>query len=272
MSGFEAVSLNPDLSTNTSLTSYLISISLHPRRDHHRSCCIARHNDQSIRLLLHPLLISMPTFEVPYVSPNPSSWGPPPNDEANPSAPTSKFALLPYAPFGRSDRLGRCADFTGRYSRTPDNYRGNRQRDDNKEFQYKVDSEEQSTFQLVDTSKAATPRRRHVALSRPPPSSSTHGTSSSSQCSSSTIQCPPFNSILKRLDAMPVVVVEEEEAAVEVVDVVWTWCGRGGHGRYQNRIDRQASVSVQPDWNQVEEMDLVKLTKNMTASTDLPTS
>lgn len=118
----------------------------------------------------------MPSFLVPYVAPNASSWGPPEEDDDNPNAPTSKFALLPYAHFGRSDRLGRAADFTGRYQGQRDSSRY--KRDDNEEFQYKVDEVEQSSFQLVDTAKAgqgssskrfvtpAARRRQHTARLR----------------------------------------------------------------------------------------------------------
>ena len=52
--------------------------------------------------------------------------------------------------------------------------------------------------------------------------------------------------------------------------------GRGGGGRggwrssYNNRVDRQPSVAVRDDWNQVDELDLGKFTKNITASADVP--
>lgn len=45
--------------------------------------------------------------------------------------------------------------------------------------------------------------------------------------------------------------------------------GRGGY--YTNRVDRQPSVAVQPEWNLMEEIDLSKLNKNLTASTVVPT-
>lgn len=110
----------------------------------------------------------MASFKVPYVPTNASSWGPPPSatsssaEDLPEGAPTSRFASLPYAPFGRSDRLGRCADFTTQsFARTGDAtagyFRNTRsQRSDankNLEFQYKVDSEEAKEFQLVDSSK-----------------------------------------------------------------------------------------------------------------------
>ena len=125
----------------------------------------------------------MASFKVPYVPTNISSWGPPPSDgtSANNDAPasninideppTSRFAHLPFAPFSRSDRLGRCADFTTQsFARTGDatfgmggggGFRNNnaRSRDaaggnKNLEFQYKVDLEESRDFLLVDSSKA----------------------------------------------------------------------------------------------------------------------
>jgi translation initiation factor 3 subunit D len=209
----------------------------------------------------------MPAFSVPYVAPNPTSWGPPSTDEANPNAPTSKFAILPYAPFGRSDRLGRSADFTGRYQNyTRDNYRG--KRDDNQEFQYKVDAEEQSSFQLVDTSKAAgassarrfvTPaarRRQHstrlrqVNARRQQTTSSFQNQSQKTRGGTGGRGGPPGR-------------------GGRGAGRGGRWGGRG-RGNWQNRVDRQASVSVQPDWVQVEDLDLPKLTKSMTASTEIP--
>lgn len=106
----------------------------------------------------------MATFKVPYVPANPTSWGPPSTTPSGDEegAPASRFTSLPYAPFGRSDRLGRCADFTTQsFARTGDATAGyfrnarHHKREDNKnlEFQYKVDAEEAKEFQLVDSSK-----------------------------------------------------------------------------------------------------------------------
>lgn len=79
------------------------------------------------------------TFSIPFVASNPDSWGPPPttggvdstsNSSGNGTSSNttvSPFANLPYAPFGRSDRLGRCADFTRPHdpNNTKDNYNYN---------------------------------------------------------------------------------------------------------------------------------------------------
>lgn len=102
---------------------------------------------------------TMATFPIPQVPINPTSWGPP-----TPTPTTSRFSSLPYAPFGRSDRIGRCADFTTlSFARTGDATTGGynasshqqhrNKKNVNVEFQYRVDSEEAKEFQLVDSSK-----------------------------------------------------------------------------------------------------------------------
>ena len=101
-------------------------------------------------------------FQPPYVPSNSDSWGPPAldgQDDANPNSPTAKFAGLPFAPFGRGDRLGRAADFTSSYQayllRQRDRRRLGRDGEGgNAEFSYRADVEEDRTFELVDTAKA----------------------------------------------------------------------------------------------------------------------
>jgi hypothetical protein len=103
----------------------------------------------------------MASFSVPYVASNPDSWGPPETDDANPNAPgnVAKFAALPYAPFGRSDRLGRAADFTGGNRGYGNNYGGFNRRNQ-RDFRGRDDEgEPEETFQLVDTSKTVTTKR-----------------------------------------------------------------------------------------------------------------
>ena len=114
---------------------------------------------------------AMATFPVPFVPPNPGSWGPPPDAEDD-----ARYANLPYAPFGRSDRLGRAADFTSSYAAYQARSRDRRRfggsageggdAAKNTEFQYKVDNEEEESFQLVDTSKAQLGPKRFVAPAR----------------------------------------------------------------------------------------------------------
>ncbi|KAL3933847.1 MAG: hypothetical protein SGARI_003611, partial [Bacillariaceae sp.] len=113
-------------------------------------------------------------FSVPFVASQGDSWGPPGYDQvddANPNAPPSsgKYVDLPYAPFGRNDRLGRAADFTNasrgdrsrfnrqdrRYGRDGYNNRNRRDNEDKDED----DDDNDEAFQLVDTSKATTTKR-----------------------------------------------------------------------------------------------------------------
>ena len=125
----------------------------------------------------------MASFAVPYVPVNTTSWGPPKTsssggDESSPAAPKTKFHNLPYAPFGRSDRIGKVADFTQpgfgtqqtsgrggdlRFGRQYDRYRHRDNVVDNNEgFQYRADPNEDN-FQLVDTTKSASGGKKFVA-------------------------------------------------------------------------------------------------------------
>lgn len=220
----------------------------------------------------------MSSFQVPFVSINANSWGPPPlsstDDEtasstASSSSSKNKFHLLPYAPFGRSDRIGRAADFTANASyhqnhqqqwsnnKNAGGYgnRGNaRNKIENEEFQYKVDATEQSSFQLVDNTKAASNKGRFVS----------HGAKRRQQQQQRMRQlntrrpggaggsgtAPPGGEV--GFQKQPQRTKRRNQ-----------WSnnrgGRGGRGgrNWQNRVDRQASVSVRPDWTKIEEFDLL---------------
>lgn len=197
----------------------------------------------------------MASFSVPYVTPNLSSWGPPAeSDVSNPNAPLSKFSHLPYAPFGRGDRLGRVADFTGRSNAY--NHRQSRPaRDDNEEFQYKVDSYEEATFQLVDTAKAQQSNVRRFVT--PAAKRRQH-----------TQRLRQVNA--RRQQQGGGTALQQQNHGGRGGG---RGAGRGGYGRGRNygpRIDRQASVSVQADWKQVEEVDLAKLTKLLSITEEPP--
>jgi len=140
------------------------------------------------------------TFSIPFVVSNPDSWGPPMvvGNETNKKEEEQQqqvysmtpFADLPYSPFGRSDRLGRCADFTRPHdaqqqSRDNNNnnynnnrrggagggYRNNNNNNNNYSSNYnynnnddddedgmnrksEMDNYNDEAFQLVDTAKA----------------------------------------------------------------------------------------------------------------------
>jgi len=196
----------------------------------------------------------MATFSVPFVAPNPDSWGPPDQDDANPNgAPASKFANLPYAPFGRNDRLGRAADFTAR----ADRYRRDRK-------QVFDQPQEDDAFQLVDTSKTQTTKRFVTPAARR---------------RQHTARLRQVNA--RRQQGGPSALSKETltrkgggRGPGGRGGRFGGRGGRGGRGRYghHNRVDRSPSVAVQADWVKVEELDLGKLTKHLNTSTDVPSS
>ncbi|OQS05630.1 eukaryotic translation initiation factor 3 [Thraustotheca clavata] len=93
----------------------------------------------------------MASYKVPGVSVNPTGWGP--------TTLPKQFLNIPYAPFGKGDKLGKAADFISQNTTSvnrPARF-GNRVVDPsgvNAEFQYKHDAVEDMSFQLVDTAKA----------------------------------------------------------------------------------------------------------------------
>ncbi len=87
-----------------------------------------------------------PRFQVPLVHFNSSGWGPTTLPE--------KYVNLPYAPFGKSDRLGKAADFTATPGQVRWRRRDREPTEVNEEFQYKYDVDEDESFNLVDTVKS----------------------------------------------------------------------------------------------------------------------
>eukprot|EP00585_Thalassiosira_rotula_P012216 CAMPEP_0196142116 /NCGR_PEP_ID=MMETSP0910-20130528/11047_1 /TAXON_ID=49265 /ORGANISM="Thalassiosira rotula, Strain GSO102" /LENGTH=662 /DNA_ID=CAMNT_0041403381 /DNA_START=34 /DNA_END=2022 /DNA_ORIENTATION=+ len=243
----------------------------------------------------------MATFKVPYVPANPTSWGPPSEtpsttttandnngDDDNNEPPTSRFASLPYAPFGRSDRLGRCADFTTQsFARTGDATAGyfrnarhhNRNRDaeanKNLEFQYKVDAEEAKEFQLVDSSKVG-----------PTNGGGPNGGPGGGKRFVPQARRRANAARLRQLNARRNDGNQQGGNVGRYNQPQRTRAGgrfgggrggpggrggrgRGGRGPWRDRIDRQASVSVRPDWRRVEEVDLSKLSKGTSPLSNL---
>lgn len=221
------------------------------------------------------------TFVAPSVAENASSWGPPEIDEANPNAPGNvvKFASLPYAPFGRSDRLGRCADFTqggrnNQYHRGDGFNRRGSAASSKQDFMRRIAEDEapdnEEAFQLVDTTKAQV-NKRFV---------------------NPTAKRRQHSAKLRQINARRQAAGGGPGANIGV-DKLTANQGRGGFGgrggggggrggrgggrggrgnwrNYNNRVDRQASVAVGNDWKKVDELDLAKLTKTLVASTTVP--
>jgi len=222
----------------------------------------------------------MASFSVPFVAANPDSWGPPgaDADEGNPNAPPSsaKFLVLPYSPFGRSDRLGRAADFTnisrgdrsrfnrqGRYDKNDRNNNNNNKNERNNNNDGN-DSEDES-FQLVDTSKATTVKRFV------PPAAKRRA---------HTARLRQVNARRQQQGGTASFTLSKQEgfggrgmggrgnmsARGGRGGRGGRGRGRGGRGYNNNRIDRQPSVAVQDNWVKVEEVDLGKVTKNLSGN------
>lgn len=243
-------------------------------------------------------------FPLPIVSTTPKTWGPPSNSNS-----TTKFNLLPYAPFGRSDRLGRSADFTssgtsydsqgqaqgygagGRSSaaayhqhqhnkRTDRRFQSQTDAGQNADFQYKVTDDD---FELVDNSSS---RSLSVAAG---------GGGGSGSIRFSAAQKRQKQNRLRQLNSYRNSRGDDDggrggRGGGGYQQFQKTRGGQfggrgggrmggrmGGRGRgrgrggrgYRERIDRQPSVSVKTTWTMVHEMDLNKISKNVT-NTALP--
>ena len=108
------------------------------------------------------------SFDTPDVHFNPGGWGPTEDDLPK------QFLDVPYAPFGRGDRLGRAADFTASaYYQQKQKYRRERDARDrdgdfkNETFQFKHDAAEDASFRLVDTAKKQTGSRFDQGFKKP---------------------------------------------------------------------------------------------------------
>ena len=182
---------------------------------------------------------------------NSDTWGP------NPTVLVSQFSKLPFAGFAKSDRLGKCADFTASAS-WQKQYNNRRRTDEggNEELAYKVDVDEEDTFQLVDTSKAQ----------------------KNQQWKKKTYQPKNKNAQLRnRFGGGTAETSEKKDHRNQPQRNKWAkaraaaW-GKGKNNRWNNRIDRQASVKVATEWTIVEEFDLAQLPKlkaNKPSETDV---
>ncbi|GMH62469.1 hypothetical protein TrRE_jg9618 [Triparma retinervis] len=194
----------------------------------------------------------MASFKAPQMEVNSDTWGPTPTDLA------SQFSNLPFAGFAKSDRLGKCADFTT--SSTWQKQYTRRRADEsggNADLAYKIDADEEETFQLVDTAKTQKAQQWKKRTYQPKNKNAQQrnrfggGTTDTSEKKDHRNQ-PQRNKWAKARAA--------------------AW-GKGKHNnRWNNRIDRQASVKVATEWQMVEEFDLAQLPKlkaNKPSETDL---
>lgn len=185
------------------------------------------------------------TFTINNAHFNYNHWGPTELPE--------QFLNVPYASFGKGDRLGKAADFTSnyyrnRYNRGTDNTSGN-----NAEFQYKHDQRESDSFQLVDTVKS-TRQKYHNTRLRPSFRGRGRGRGRGAHNGG-------------RGDAhnLPTSAANKGVKGQQQQNKRWDRLNNarklyGGNRHYQEpEPDREASVHVTAEWKVIEQFDLSQL-------------
>lgn len=178
---------------------------------------------------------------------DPEGWGPVGES-------TVAFDDIPYAHFDKKDRCWRHADFSqqgqshhnqkAQYGR----YRGRDDgRDGNAEFSFKHDAAEDSTFKLVDTSKAQSSRPKH---NRRPWQSQPRGGMAGGR----------GGGRYGRNDATSGPQGGRGQKA-KMNARGGRGGGRGGRWNQTRKVDRPPSLAIRGDWDVVEEIDLAQLSK-----------
>jgi len=194
----------------------------------------------------------MAEFTTPKVFINANGWGP---TESNLP---EQFVDLPYAPFGKNDRLGRAADFTAPIFYQNRQFRGKRGEEStiNEQFQYKYDKEDDAQFALVDTSKSAPSKGKYSASKNRWSQAKGRGAGREQAKGKAQEQKP----------AAPVQLRSSKDRArlQPQGKKKWNALRKNDRKPWQKRFprnDRQASVKVMADWQILEEIDLSQLSK-----------
>lgn len=170
---------------------------------------------------------------------NTDGWGPVNGEKLD------TFDEVPYAHFDKKDKCGKAADFVlnqgGMYQRYPYNQRRRDAEMGPNEFSYKHDSVEDSTFQLVDTSKSQRQTGRGGRGGRMGRGGRGGRSSIPARQDSSNIQANGTQ-------------VRQPPKGRN------TWGNRGFNNRIK-KVDRMPSLSIGGDWEMVEEFDLAQLLK-----------
>ncbi|EQC34013.1 hypothetical protein SDRG_08230 [Saprolegnia diclina VS20] len=203
----------------------------------------------------------MAAYTAPSVSVNGAGWGP--------TSLPKQFANIPYAPFGKSDKLGKAADFISQNNQAigrPGRFqRSNDPSGVNAEFQYKHDAVEDLSFQLVDTAKAV---RNNTRL-RP-----TWG-----QQRFQANRNNNRNNLAKDKGLVALETSTQMKKGQQKQNKRWDRLNTarrmfGNKRRDNDTKERVASVQVDTTWKMIEQFELaqlVKLQANIPASEDLKT-
>jgi len=166
------------------------------------------------------------------VHPNVEGWGP--------STLPEQFLDVPYAPYNKDDRLGKVADFTSSYRNRYNRY--DNASGVNAEFQYKHDTVEDKSFQLVDTIKVQKPKvggqRQRFQQNRP------QQRRQPSHQQNTQVRQKGQQQQNKRWDRL--------NKARRM---------QGPRRGDNKKTDRAASITVGTDWNLMEQYDLTQMTK-----------
>jgi translation initiation factor 3 subunit D len=177
-------------------------------------------------------------FRLPTIQYNATGWGP----VAGVSE--EKFQNIPYAPFGKGDRLGRAADWSG--SSRPSRYYGGKS-DVSGAFGYTHDGQDE-TFQLVDTRPA--PRPQHFGPRRHFPNNPRRDSRGKGGDKNNQLNAGAQRSVQRELDQAK----RRNQKRFGKNDTRWD------QNRVQQRL-REASVDVQADWRVLEQINLPVLSK-----------
>jgi len=190
-------------------------------------------------------------FELPEIQVNQSGWGP--------SAIETKFKDMPYQPFSKSDRLGKISDWTGatyqdrRYVTKYNSAIGA----GGTQYSYYYE-EDESSFQLVDTSRTLRPMygRGRFVRGR---GNFRGGFSNNRQGWNQQ------NNNLKNQGNLQILSKAQKNKERERTRQMRKWQqqqkGRQNYNRPPQIKQRESSVTVKPDWVVLEEMERTQLTK-----------
>mmetsp|Transcript_9007 Transcript_9007/g.11623 ORF Transcript_9007/g.11623 Transcript_9007/m.11623 type:complete len:547 (+) Transcript_9007:177-1817(+) len=179
------------------------------------------------------------TFDL-YVPTNASSWGPPKDDdsEKNPMNQRWKGLVPIYAPYSPGQRLYRCADFTPGYKSNAYNQGGGSA--SNRHRQQQSGAADDNSFQLVDTTRAP---KKFVAPAK---------------------KRAQHQSRLRQLNARARSGMEQQKDRYNQPQRTRrrnNWKKGPPRRNWHQRVDRQASVAVQPSWAVTDEIAFPKLVK-----------
>jgi len=193
----------------------------------------------------------MARFVSPDIQDNPTGWGP--------NTVPPKFKDMPYQPFSKSDRLGKISDWTGAtyQDRRHTNKYNSAIGAGGTQYAY-YHEEDESSFQLVDTSRQLRPmygRGRFFRGGQRGQRGGGFGRGGANQRWNNQAQAKPMTQVLSKAQKN-----KERERQRQVRK----WQQQQRSRQTFNRIQikqRESSVTIRPDWIVLEEMDKSQLQK-----------